>query len=275
MDKHTLEALVNQGYSQAKIGKICGVSKRTVTHWLSKYELKTIRVCKCSICGIAERNAFEPNRYTKCRKCRNLVSNAARLKRSWRKRCREYLAAAFGRKCTICGYDKTISALDYHHINSEEKDIQLSHAMSQGHAWSKIIIEARKCTLVCCRCHREIHAGVTSLPENCARFNEEYAEHFVKVKEKEFDTCPVCGDEKYKKLQYCSPECSSLHQRKFNINKEELEVLIEQMPFETIGKMFGVSGNAIKKRCKLLGISLSNRRGYWQKIRAKNKLTET
>lgn len=32
-----------------------------------------------------------------------------------------------------------------------------------------------------------------------------------------------------------------------------------------IGKIFGVSSNSIRKRCKLLGIVLENRLGYWTK----------
>ncbi len=94
------------------------------------------------------------------------------VKKYWRKKAREYLSIAFGGKCTICGYDKTIAALDYHHINPDEKDFVLSKAMRNGSAWSKIVAEARKCTIVCCRCHREIHAGVTQLSDNCAKFNE-------------------------------------------------------------------------------------------------------
>jgi hypothetical protein len=57
--------------------------------------------------------------------------------------------------------------------------------------------------------------------------------------------------------------------RKFEISKEELEKLIKEKPYEQIGKMFNVTGNAIKKRCKILGIELpKNRRGYWAKVYA-------
>lgn len=52
---------------------------------------------------------------------------------------------------------------------------------------------------------------------------------------------------------------------KFEITKEELEKLIDEMPYNEIGKLFGVGGNAIKKRAKKLGINLKPRRGYWQK----------
>ena len=43
---------------------------------------------------------------------------------------------------------------------------------------------------------------------------------------------------------------------KFEVTKDELENLIKQYPITKIGKIFGVSGNAIKKRCEKLEINL-------------------
>lgn len=59
--------------------------------------------------------------------------------------------------------------------------------------------------------------------------------------------------------------------RKFEIDKEVLEILIKQKPMTEIGRMFGVSDNAVKKRCKILGIELRDMRGYWNKLRANSK----
>ena len=61
-----------------------------------------------------------------------------------------------------------------------------------------------------------------------------------------------------RKIQYESKE-SRLNRivstRKFNPSKEELEVLVKKMPMTKVGKVFGVSDNAVRKRCRLLGIS--------------------
>lgn len=45
-------------------------------------------------------------------------------------------------------------------------------------------------------------------------------------------------------------------------NKEELEnlILIQNLPYEAIGRMYGVTGNAIKKAAIRLGIELPSRR---------------
>jgi hypothetical protein len=41
---------------------------------------------------------------------------------------------------------------------------------------------------------------------------------------------------------------------KFDVTKEELEKLIKEHPMTTVGKMFGVTDNSIRKRCKKLGV---------------------
>lgn len=51
---------------------------------------------------------------------------------------------------------------------------------------------------------------------------------------------------------------------KFVITKEELEKLVWKMPSTKIARKFGVSGSAIVKRCKKLGIKKPPR-GYWTK----------
>lgn len=183
---------------------------------------------------------------------------------NWRKKAREYLALAFGGRCAVCGYDKCLACFDYHHVDASQKDDSLSKAMSNGYAWAKIVQEARKCALVCCRCHREIHAGVTELPDDYQRFNEEYVD-VIKLRRKEYDFCPVCSDGKPKRQPFCSIECFSHSQKRFDISKDELEIMMQQMPYEKIGSLYGVTGAAIRKRAKALGIRLSDRRGYWAK----------
>lgn len=53
--------------------------------------------------------------------------------------------------------------------------------------------------------------------------------------------------------------------RKFHVPKEILEKLVWEKPTEKVAKIFGVSGKAIEKRCKLLGI-VKPPRGYWRKV---------
>jgi len=60
-----------------------------------------------------------------------------------------------GGKCSVCGYKKCISALDFHHLAG--KGFGLS-ANGLTRSWEKTRIELDKCILVCANCHREIHS---------------------------------------------------------------------------------------------------------------------
>lgn len=69
-----------------------------------------------------------------------------------------------GGKCIICGYDKCDQVLEFHHIDGSIKDSGIS-AKGYTRSWEKVKKELDKCILVCANCHREIHAGITQLPE--------------------------------------------------------------------------------------------------------------
>ena len=62
-----------------------------------------------------------------------------------------------GGKCSICGYKKNSSALDFHHINPIEKSFALDLRSLSNRKQSKIDDEIKKCVLVCRNCHSEIH----------------------------------------------------------------------------------------------------------------------
>jgi len=66
-----------------------------------------------------------------------------------------------GGKCSLCGYNKCISALEFHHLNPNEKDFQIS---GKSISWDKVKNELEKCILVCSNCHQEIHANLTHNP---------------------------------------------------------------------------------------------------------------
>lgn len=51
------------------------------------------------------------------------------------------------------------------------------------------------------------------------------------------------------KHAYCSQECFDKSQTKVDIPKEQLEELVKEYSLVQIGKMFGLSNNAIKKKC--------------------------
>ena len=65
-----------------------------------------------------------------------------------------------GGKCVKCGYNKCLSALEFHHINPLEKDKLLnSRGINRRKSFKLLKVELDKCVLVCANCHREIHSN--------------------------------------------------------------------------------------------------------------------
>jgi hypothetical protein len=112
---------------------------------------------KCATCGRLIRSSR-----TYCgkdcfpKKERKPIVGYERIK-DFRRRIKQRAIDYKGGKCQVCGYSKCVSALEFHHKNSDEKDFAIS---SKTRAWKFVQIELDKCVLVCCRCHREIHAGL-------------------------------------------------------------------------------------------------------------------
>jgi len=71
-----------------------------------------------------------------------------------KKKYKNLLVEYKGGKCIKCGYNKCIEALEFHHLNPEEKSFSLGSNSRSLDIQKK---EADKCILVCSNCHREIH----------------------------------------------------------------------------------------------------------------------
>ena len=65
-------------------------------------------------------------------------------------------------KCCICGYNRYIGALEFHHLGPNQKDFGIG---SKGYtrSFDKVKKELDKCICVCANCHREIHAGLIDI----------------------------------------------------------------------------------------------------------------
>lgn len=85
-----------------------------------------------------------------CKKCHNLASTATKRKR------KEQAVAYLGGKCSRCGYDVCITALEFHHKDPTEKEFTISKL---SRSFDKIKDELDKCVLLCSNCHREEHFG--------------------------------------------------------------------------------------------------------------------
>jgi hypothetical protein len=156
--------------------------KATVRHWLGRHGLRTKNargrrpaevMARAKDAGLLSapltcvhhgKTEFVPEgrgRY-RCKRCR--TEAVARHRR----KVKETLVAEAGGCCVVCGYDRCLTALAFHHLDPSEKRLAISQ---NGVTLSleTIRAEARKCVLVCANCHAEIESGASCLPDTVAR----------------------------------------------------------------------------------------------------------
>jgi hypothetical protein len=95
----------------------------------------------------------KPHSY--CKECLNKIS--IKRQQNIKKQSVEYK----GGKCYICGYNKCYAAMDFHHLNPNEKDYNLSK--HKNCKFEILKTELDKCVLLCSNCHRELHANLISI----------------------------------------------------------------------------------------------------------------
>ena len=178
------------------------------------------------------------------------MSKSSEAVKNWRKNTKQRMVDSMGGKCAICNYNRCVEALEFHHIDPTEKELNLGGVRGNPKAWETIIIELRKCILLCSNCHREVHAGIVLIPENYPKFDESFID-YKKKHEELMDNCPICGHTKHAYRKYCSVSCSGKRDKsKFNLTETELLKLKETMSNVEIGNIFNVSEAAIRKRLK-------------------------
>ena len=211
-------------------------------------------------------------------------SNYRSLKKA-RQRLKKKLVDYKGGKCEICGYDKCINALDFHHLNPNEKDFGISNYMVLS--FDKLKKEVDKCILVCANCHREIHAKENEETEIAMEKKEKeiyteilnnrntYKEFITNVKdsykfliytdiindmkqnmsrEEIFSKYHINNKTFNKFLKENNLEYSKAKKVTIKPNKEELIDLLKENSKSSIGRMFGVSCSAVIKWCKKFNI---------------------
>ncbi len=114
------------------------------------------------ICEICEKK-FETNSSTRIY-CYECSGESTRLDNRTRKHQKTILrnnmkkqaVKLLGGKCSICGYNKCIDALEFHHKNPNEKEFKIGSGNTMS--WKEYKNEVSKCMLVCSNCHKEIHS---------------------------------------------------------------------------------------------------------------------
>jgi len=173
------------------------------------------------------------------------MSKSSEKVKRWRRRTKERLVKAMGGECICCEYKKCTDALEFHHRDKDQKERTLAGIRASVMAWSKIVEEARKCVLVCSNCHKEIHAGVTLVPDDAVGFDESYADY--KLMESD-ESCPVCGGEKPLHRITCGKKCAA--KRRVDWSKIDLLEMVKSFGIAGAADKIGVSYAAVQKRLK-------------------------
>lgn len=82
--------------------------------------------------------------------------------RLWRRNSRSIktvLVEEHGGSCIRCGYNRCLSALEFHHRDPEAKTMEVRTAIKQS--LTRARREAKLCDLLCANCHREAHEAGT------------------------------------------------------------------------------------------------------------------
>jgi hypothetical protein len=107
----------------------------------------------CTVCGKeyvwhSHRNGNSSCRHSKKRcyacRCRNASRNI-----------KTRLVNELGGACSRCGYNTSVAALDFHHVDPSQKEFGVSTKLRYG--YNAVLAEAKKCVLLCKNCHAELH----------------------------------------------------------------------------------------------------------------------
>lgn len=168
-----LRALVEAGATHREMAAEFGVSPATVEHWLLELGLRSrngrgprrvhapaepgVDVAQqvCPEHGLTRFRRDRRGSY-RCARCQS-AAVAAR-----RRQMKAILVKEAGGRCRLCGYDRYVGALQFHHLDPDAKRFSLS-VRGLTRSLDEAREESRKCVLLCSNCHAEVEAGVASV----------------------------------------------------------------------------------------------------------------
>lgn len=173
LDRDLIEIAVNEGLTVAEMAAEFDRSKTTIRYWLRRHGLRATggtrreqaREAKELGLRYLERRCEHHGRTMfvlegrgsyRCMRCRSQRVSA------WRRRAKRRLVAEAGGKCRLCGYDRFLGALQFHHLDPQCKSFSLS-ARGCTRSLSELREEAAKCILLCGNCHAEVESGLVEV----------------------------------------------------------------------------------------------------------------
>lgn len=152
--KSELQALIEQGFTEKELAKYFDVSLGLIMSAKKKFHLLSHILRKDDPHNLQSRKTegicLSCGKKSKKRHCSSCTNKRSMI-------CiKQILVEENGGKCSKCGYDKCQAALDFHHIDPSQKEMNLAMSASTKNI-NKKREECRKCVLLCSNCHREEH----------------------------------------------------------------------------------------------------------------------
>lgn len=172
VDADRLRELVLRRLTVRQIAAELDRSPTTVRHWLREHGLKTLPthhrevvrgakergdhevILECAVHGVV-RHVRRDTGY-RCALCRSADVTARR------RRVKRILLNEAGGACVLCGYDRCVAALHFHHLDPEAKRFGVG-ARGVARSLAAARAEARKCVVLCANCHAEVESGLAEL----------------------------------------------------------------------------------------------------------------
>jgi len=180
--KEKIIKLLEDGKTYKEISNELNCAKSTISYYSNKYNIisknKNMEVSEELIKKINElykqdKSSYEISKileiskstalkYVKKENIRKKIERSDSYKKSykseyikkWKKELKRKLVEYKGGKCELCGYNKCIEALEFHHKDPTKKDFTISLNL---YGFEQTKKEVDKCIMVCSNCHREVH----------------------------------------------------------------------------------------------------------------------
>ena len=65
--------------------------------------------------------------------------------------------------CKLCKFKEHEAALDFHHLDPNQKEIDVARLARNSVSLESLKTEIRKCIVLCATCHRLVHVGVRTV----------------------------------------------------------------------------------------------------------------
>lgn len=167
---------------------------------------------------------------------------------------------SLGGCCSRCGYKRNIAALEFHHLDPNEKEFQIDLRHFSNSSLEKLKQELDKCILLCANCHREEHNP---------HLSENNYTSLLQVNKKSFTNpggrvCPVCNN-RFKIITgkiYCSTICRDNVKNYPTLNQINSKYL-ELKSWEKVAQFYNITRRITQNIRKQSNASLAQLVEQW------------